>query len=194
MNLQQLCVFCGSSLGINSEYARAASSLAEYLVAEKIGIVYGGSDRGLMKIIADTTIKNGGKIIGVIPESLVAKEIAHRGLADLRIVGSMHERKAVMSQLSDAFIAMPGGYGTLEEFCEVLTWSQLGLQSKPCGLLNVNGYYDSLLRMFDHAVTEGFLKPEHRDLVVFSDQPAELVERLRHARLPSSSKWTGIRV
>jgi uncharacterized protein (TIGR00730 family) len=188
MSIKRICIFCGSSLGVNSAYARAATSLAEYLVAEKVGVVYGGSNVGLMSIVADTVIKEGGEIIGVIPEALVAKEIAHQGLTDLRLVGSMHERKALMSDLADAFIAMPGGYGTLEEFCEVLTWSQLGLQRKPCGLLNVEGYYDFLLSMFDHAVREGFLKSEHRDLVVSAEAPAELVARLRNARMPIASK------
>jgi uncharacterized protein (TIGR00730 family) len=194
MNIKRICIFCGSSLGNNPDYARAAASLAEYLVASKIGIVYGGSNVGLMRIVADTAIKNNGEIVGVIPEPLVAKEIAHPGLTDLRLVGSMHERKALMSDLADAFIAMPGGYGTLEEFCEVLTWSQLGLQRKPCGLLNVNGYYDHLLSMFDQSVREGFLKSEHRDLVVSREDPVELVDGLRHAHLPASSKWPGVPV
>lgn len=188
MDIKRICVFCGSSLGFDSQYARAAADLAEYLVAEKIGIVYGGSNVGLMRTIADTALEQGGEVIGVIPKALVNKEVAHTGLSDLRLVGSMHERKALMSELADAFIALPGGYGTLEEFCEVLTWSQLGLQSKACGLLNVKGYYDPLLSMFDHAVTEGFLKPENRALVVSGDGPAELVESLRNARLPMTGK------
>jgi len=194
MNIRRICVFCGSSLGIDSEYALAASALAEYLTAQKIGIVYGGSNVGLMRIVADTAIRQGGEIIGVIPQSLVAKEVAHAGLSDLRLVGSMHERKALMSSLSDAFIALPGGYGTLEEFCEVLTWSQLGLQKKPCGLLNVRGYYDPLLRMFDHALREGFVKSEHRELVLSAKDPAALVDGLRRANMPDSSKWSGVRV
>ena len=194
MNIRRICVFCGSSLGIDSEYALAASALAEYLTAQKIGIVYGGSNVGLMRIVADTAIRQGGEIIGVIPQSLVAKEVAHAGLSDLRLVGSMHERKALMSSLSDAFIALPGGYGTLEEFCEVLTWSQLGLQKKPCGLLNLRGYYDPLLRMFDQALREGFLKSEHRELVLSAKDPAALVDGLRRANMPDSSKWSGVRV
>jgi uncharacterized protein (TIGR00730 family) len=194
MSVNRICIFCGSSLGADPEYASAATRLSEYLVGQKIGIVYGGSNVGLMRIIADTAIERGGEIIGVIPQSLVDKEIAHRGLSELRLVGSMHERKALMSDLADGFIAMPGGYGTFEEFCEVLTWSQLGLQRKPCGILNVRGYYDPLLSMFDHAVKEGFLKSEHRELVVSGDHPAELVERLRHARLPVADKLTDVRV
>jgi uncharacterized protein (TIGR00730 family) len=187
-NIKRICVFCGSSLGFDSQYARVAAALAGYLVAEGIGIVYGGSNVGLMRTVADTALEKGGEVIGVMPKALVDKEIAHTGLSDLRLVGSMHERKALMSELADAFIALPGGYGTLEEFCEVLTWSQLGLQSKACGLLNVSGYYDPLLTMFDRAVTEGFLKPENRALVVSGRGPAELVETLRNARLPSAGR------
>jgi uncharacterized protein (TIGR00730 family) len=194
MNIKTICIFCGSSLGIRSEYALAASGLAEYLAAQQIGIVYGGSNVGLMRIVADTAIHAGGKVIGVIPESLVAKEVAHTGLSDLRLVRSMHERKALMSELSDAFVAMPGGYGTMDEFCEVLTWSQLGLQRKPCGLLNVKGYYDPLLSMFDHAVREGFLSSENRELVVSGGDPAELFESLRQAPVWSSSKWSDMRL
>ncbi len=189
MTINRICIFCGSSLGFDSQYALAAAALAEYLTDEKIGIVYGGSDVGLMRTVADTALERGGEVIGVIPKALVEKEIAHRGLSDLRLVGSMHERKAMMSELSDAFIALPGGYGTLEEFCEVLTWSQLGLQRKPCGLLNVKGYYDPLLSLFDRAVAEGFLKAENRQLVVSEKDPAELVQALRNAHLPAVSKW-----
>jgi uncharacterized protein (TIGR00730 family) len=147
-----------------------------------------------MRIVADTALEKGGEVIGVIPQALVSKELAHEGLSDLRLVGSMHERKALMSDLADAFIALPGGYGTMEEFCEVLTWSQLGLQKKACGLLNVNGYYDPLLSMFDVAVREGFLKPEHRELVVAGEDPAELVGSLRNARFPLSNKWQDVPV
>ena len=193
-NIKRICVFCGSSLGFDSQYARAAAALAEHLVVERIGLVYGGSNVGLMRTVADTALEQGGEVIGVIPKALVDKEVAHTRLSDLRLVGSMHERKALMSELADAFIALPGGYGTLEEFCEVLTWSQLGLQSKACGLLNVKGYYDPLLSMFDRAVTEGFLKPENRALVVSGDGPAELVESLRNARMPMTGKLREIPV
>jgi uncharacterized protein (TIGR00730 family) len=189
MTINRICIFCGSSLGFDSQYALAAAALAEYLTDEKIGIVYGGSDVGLMRTVADTALERGGEVIGVIPTALVEKEVAHKGLSDLRLVGSMHERKAMMSELSDAFIALPGGYGTLEEFCEVLTWSQLGLQRKACGLLNVKGYYDPLLTLFDRAVKEGFLKAENRQLVVSEKDPAKLVHALRNAHLPEVSKW-----
>lgn len=186
-----ICIFCGSSLGSREIYAAAAVSLAKHLVAANITIVYGGSKVGLMGVLADTALAAGGKIIGVIPRVLVAKEVAHRGLADLRIVESMHQRKALMSELSDAFIfiAMPGGYGTFEEFCEVLTWTQLGLQAKPCGLLNVNGYYDDLLRLFDHAVAEKFLKPEHRQLVFSGSDPEILIQNLLASHIRPASKW-----
>jgi uncharacterized protein (TIGR00730 family) len=192
MSMKRICVFCGSSFGRNSEFAAAATAIAAHLVTANIGIVYGGSNRGLMGIVADTALGRGGEVIGVRPEALVDKEIAHRGLSDLRVVKSMHERKALMSDLADAFIALPGGYGTLDEFCEVLTWSQLGLQEKPCGLLNVQGYYDSLLRMFDRAHKEGFVKSEHREMVVSDEDPAKLVGALRNARVPTVKKWLDI--
>jgi len=163
--------------------------MAKYLVASKISIVYGGSNVGLMGVLADTAIAAGGEIIGVIPRSLVAKEVAHGGLSELRVVGSMHERKGLMAELSDAFIALPGGYGTFEEFCEVLTWTQLGFQQKPCGILNVEGYYDHLLKMFDYAVTEQFVKPAHRGIVISDSVPETLVGRLLECELPVVEKW-----
>jgi uncharacterized protein (TIGR00730 family) len=187
--LTRVCVFCGSSTGARPSYGLAAATLARCLVASGIGIVYGGSRLGLMAILADSALNAGGEVIGIIPEALVQKEIAHRTLPDLRVVGSMHERKALMAELSDAFIAMPGGYGTFEEFCEVLTWSQLGLHSKPCGLLNIDGYYDHLLMLFDHAIEEQFLKPVHRQMVISESDPALLIRRLREVRIPVVNKW-----
>ena len=178
---------------MGEQYVKAAKTLAQHLATENIGIVYGGSKAGLMGALADVALEAGGEIIGIVPEALMAKEIAHPGLSDLRIVGSMHERKALMAELSDAFIAMPGGFGTFEEFCEVLTWTQLGLQQKPCGLLNVGGYYDFLLRMFDHAVVEGFLKEAHRDMVISDADPAALVRRLRACELPQVEKWMAMK-
>ena len=186
--LQRICIFCGSSPGRRSSYAAAAVSLARHLAARKIGIVYGGSNAGLMGTFADAALAAQGEIIGVMPHVLVAKEVAHAGLKDLRVVNSMHERKALMAELADAFIALPGGYGTLEEFCEVLTWTQLGIQRKPCGLLNVEGYYDGLLKMFDHAVEEHFLKPAHRQMVISDSQPEPLVNRLLTCNLPVMEK------
>ncbi len=188
---KRICVFCGSSPGARPSYAEAAKSLARYLAANKITVVYGGGRVGLMGALADATLEAGGEIIGVIPQALLNRELSHTRIPDLRVVGSMHERKAMMAELSDAFIAMPGGFGTFEEFCEVLTWTQLGLHRKPCGLLNVEGYYDSLLALFEHAVAEQFLKPAHRQMVL-SDSSAELlVDRLLKYELPVVSKWIG---
>jgi uncharacterized protein (TIGR00730 family) len=173
------CVFCGSNRGAKPSYAVAAANLGRCLVANRIGVVYGGGKVGLMGVLADAALDAGGEVVGVIPRMLVEKEIAHRGLSELRIVGSMHERKALMAELSGAFIAAPGGYGTLDEFCEILTWTQLALQRKPVGILNVDGYFDRLLDLFDHAVAEQFVKPMHRDMIVTDDNPESLIARLR---------------
>ena len=186
---KRICVFCGSSSGGRASYASAARSLARILVGHGISIVYGGAKVGLMGNLADAALEAGGEVIGVMPRSLVAKEVSHPGLSDLRVVGSMHERKAQMAELSDAFIALPGGYGTLEEFCEVLTWTQLGLQRKPCGILNVDGYYDQLLSLFDHAEKEQFLKPVHRRIVLSDSRPETLVKRLLEYEPPLEDKW-----
>lgn len=164
---------------MNPSYAAAAAELARCLVANRIGIVYGGGGVGLMGVIADAALAEGGEVIGVIPRMLVEREIAHPGLTELRVVGSMHERKAIMADLSDGFIALPGGYGTLDEFCEILTWTQIGLQHKPIGMLNVDGYFDRLLDLFDHAVREQFVKPHHRDMILIDDQPDSLIARMR---------------
>lgn len=185
----RICVFCGSNSGARSEYADAAALLATHLVSNGIGIVYGGGKVGLMGKLADAALQAGGEVIGVIPRHLLEKEVAHSKLTELRIVGSMHERKALMADLSDAFIALPGGYGTFEEFCEVITWTQLGLHRKPCGVLNVAGYYDPLLRLFDHATDEQFVSPAHRALVISDEQPKSLVRRLFEYQLPTVGKW-----
>jgi uncharacterized protein (TIGR00730 family) len=151
--------------------------------------VYGGSNVGLMGALADTVLAQGGEVIGIIPEPLVAKEVAHKGLSDLRVVGSMHERKALMAELADAFIALPGGFGTLEEFCEIVTWVQLGLHRKPCGLLNVEGYYDGLLLFFNHAVAEGFVKPEYRSVVLTASEAEGLLKKISRYEVPPLHKW-----
>ena len=151
--------------------------------------MYGGGNIGLMGVLADMVLARGGHAIGVIPESLMAKEVGHTGLTELRIVDSMHERKALMSDLSDGFIALPGGFGTLEEFCEVVTWSQLGFQSKPCGLLNIENYYASMLELFDHAVSEGFLREETRRLVLDDEDPARLLEKMAAFRSEPVARW-----
>ncbi len=188
--LKRVCVFCGSSNGARPSYRDAAADLGRLLASERVGIVYGGGNVGLMGALADAALAAGGEVIGVIPEHLVSKELAHARV-DLRVVHSMHERKALMADLSDAFIALPGGYGTLEEFCEVLTWSQLGLHAKPCALLNVDGYYDNLLGLADHAVSEGFVRPESRDLVLVDEDAARLLARLSSWRAPSLERWLG---
>lgn len=176
--LRRVCIFCGSSVGSRSEYREAAEAIAIHLAKRRIDVVFGGGVVGLMGVVADTVLAHGGHVVGVIPNALVAREIAHRGLPDLRIVSSMHERKALMANLSDAFIALPGGFGTFEEFCEVVTWTQLGLHRKPCGLLNVVGYYDPLVALFDRAVADGFVRPENRAIVVTESDPEALIDRL----------------
>src|SRR6185369_1283121 len=186
--MKNITVFCGSNTGFRTEYAEAAKDLARLLVEKNIRLVYGGGNVGLMGIIADEVMRAGGEVTGIIPESLDKKEVGHHGITELRIVGSMHERKALMAQLADGFIAMPGGFGTFEEFCEILTWTQLGLQRKPCGILNVEGYYDPLLKLFDHAVAEKFLKPEHRQLVIADQSVDSLVRRMLEYELPAVEK------
>jgi uncharacterized protein (TIGR00730 family) len=188
---KRFCVFCGSSPGAHPAYAAAAASLASQLAAKNISVVYGGSNVGLMGVLADTVLEAGGEVIGVIPRALVEKEVAHRHLSELRVVGSMHQRKALMAELSDGFIALPGGYGTLDEFCEILTWAQLGLERKPCGILNVRGYYDHLLSLFDHAVAERFLQPEHRCMLLCDTTPDSLIERMLRYEAPLVNKWIG---
>lgn len=187
--LKSVCVFCGSSMGLKPTYQLAAQAMGKVLAQQGIELVYGGGNVGLMGEIADAVLAAGGKVTGVMPEALVAKEIAHTGLTKLHIVGSMHERKALMSDLSDAFVALPGGYGTLDEFCEMLTWTQLGLQQKPCGLLNVDGYYDNLIAMFDRAVSEQFLRKENRQLVLEERDPVRLLDLLANYHPVVVPKW-----
>ncbi len=188
-SIQRLCVFCGSSFGKKAVYLQSAEELGTYLADHNIGLVYGGGNVGLMGAMADAALAAGGEVIGVIPEHLMAREVGHRGLTKLHIVQSMHERKALMADLSDAFLALPGGFGTFDEFCEVLTWSQLGLHQKPCGLLNVKGYYTPLLEMFDHAVAEGFLRPENRAIVLAGETIPELLDAMRAWRPVNVEKW-----
>ena len=187
--MKRICVFCGSSAGSQPEYRACAVQLGAELSRRKIGLVYGGGNVGLMGAIADSVLEAGGEAIGVIPEHLMTREIGHKRLTKLHIVHSMHERKALMADLSDAFIALPGGFGTLEEFCEVLTWSQLGLHAKPCGIVNVLGYYTPLLAMLDHAVEERFLKPQNRALVLARDTPLELLKAFEDWRPVHVEKW-----
>ena len=177
--MEALCVFCGANPGRRPAYREAARRVGELLAERGITLVYGGGNVGLMGALADACLGANGRVIGVIPRALAEKEIAHQGLSEMHVVASMHERKALMAELSDAFIAAPGGYGTLDEFCEILTWTQLGLQRKPIGMLNVDGYFDRLLALFDHAVTEQFVKPMHRDMIVTDDTPQSLIARMR---------------
>ncbi len=176
--MKRICVFLGSSGGVRFEYAEVAVQLGRELVRRNLGLVYGGANLGLMAVLADTVLAAGGKVIGVIPHILVEKEIAHQGLTELRVVDSMHERKALMADLADGFIALPGGLGTFEEFFEVLTWRQLGLHAKPCGLLDVRGYFSHLLQFLDHAVEERFLRQENRDLLLWATEPDKLLDLL----------------
>jgi uncharacterized protein (TIGR00730 family) len=188
--MKRVCVFCGSSPGARPAYAGAAEELARLLVAEGIGLVYGGGSVGLMGKLADAVLAQGGEAIGVMPEALVAREIAHRGLSELRVVGSMHERKAVMADLGDAFVALPGGLGTVEELFEVYTWAQLGLHRKPCGLLDVEGYYEGITRFLAHAVEERFLPEEHRAMLIVEHEPRAMLERLKRFRPEAiQPKW-----
>ncbi|MCC6642462.1 MAG: TIGR00730 family Rossman fold protein [Deltaproteobacteria bacterium] len=188
-SLARICVFCASNPGVREDYAVASRRLASELVARDCELVYGGAQVGLMGVMAQTMLDQGGRVIGVIPEVLVSKEIAHPGLTELRVVASMHERKAVMSDLSDGFVALPGGLGTLEELFEVLTWAQLGLHAKPCGILNVCGYFDPLLSFLDHAVDERLLKSKHRALVLTGEDPSSLLDRMAAYQPPMTEKW-----
>jgi uncharacterized protein (TIGR00730 family) len=184
--MRRVCVFCGSNAGARPAYSAAARAMGAALVRRGLGLVYGGGDVGLMGILADTVLERGGEVIGVIPESLVAREVAHHGLTELRVVESMHQRKALMAELADAFVALPGGFGTFEELCEVITWSQLGLHRKACSVLDVDGYYAPLLALFDHATAEGFIRPAHRALLIADTDPDRLLDRLEGVRPPSS--------
>ena len=187
--MRRICVFCGSSSGVRTEYRVAAEGVGRYLAGRGIGIVFGGGKVGLMGALADAALAAGGAVIGVIPRHLMAREVGHNGLTKMHVVGSMHERKAMMADLSDGFIALPGGFGTFEEFCEVLTWSQLGLHKKACGLLNVDQYYSPLLEMFDHAVVEGFVREENRRIVLSHSRIADLVEMMEAWVPPGVEKW-----
>jgi uncharacterized protein (TIGR00730 family) len=189
--MRSVCVFCGSSAGARPEYVAAARCLGAVLAARHIRLVYGGARVGLMRELADAARRGGGEVTGVIPEALRALEVADTDLPDLRIVGSMHERKALMADLADGFIAIPGGAGTLEEFFEVWTWAQLGIHRKPCALLNVAGYFDGLLTFLDHSVGERFLRYEHRAMVLVDDDPERLLDRFAAYRAPDIPKWIG---
>ena len=191
--MTRLCVFCGSSVGSNPAYAEAAVTLGSLLARRGIGLVYGGGNVGLMGVIADAALAAGGEVIGVIPKALADREVANHGVTELRVVDSMHTRKAMMADLSDAFIAMPGGVGTFEEFFEAITWTQLGLHRKACGLLNVAGFYTPLAAFIDQAVSDGFIKPVHRAAIVVDDNPERLLDTLTTIDLPDAPKWSNRR-
>ncbi|TLS17728.1 MAG: TIGR00730 family Rossman fold protein [Betaproteobacteria bacterium] len=192
--MKRICVFCGANAGNRPQYRSEAEKLGRLLAARGLELVYGGGNVGLMGIVADACLEAGGSVIGVIPEALMGKEVAgrhvdHRNLTRLEVVDSMHTRKARMAELADGFIAMPGGFGTFEEFCEVLTWGQLGFHVKPMGLLNVAGYYDTLLALFDHAVQEGFLRQQNRDMALADADPSRLLEAMAAFTPEPVSKW-----
>jgi uncharacterized protein (TIGR00730 family) len=190
--MRRLCVFCGSSAGSRPEYREAARRLGELLADRGVGLVFGAGRVGLMGVVADAVLRGGGEAVGVIPQALVDKELAHRGLTALHVVGTMHQRKALMADLADAFAALPGGYGTADEFFEILTWAQLGLHARPIGLLNVAGFFDPLLAWVDRCVAEGFLRQEHRALLQAAGDPEELLAMLsRYRAAAETPKWIG---
>jgi uncharacterized protein (TIGR00730 family) len=191
--IEKLCVFCGSSTGSHPAYFEAANQLGRELAKAGVTLVFGGGRVGLMGVLADSVLAASGKAIGVIPRALVEKEIAHTSLTKLHVVESMHERKAMMADLADAFVLLPGGFGSWEEFCEIVTWLQLGIHRKPCAILNVAGYYDGFLALADHALAEGFLRPAYREMLIVESNPEALLSRLANAAIPSEVKWVGER-
>jgi uncharacterized protein (TIGR00730 family) len=189
--MKRICVFCGSNNGANPVYLEAAGAVGAFLAASGIELVYGGGRVGLMGRVADACLENGGRVIGAIPHDLAVKEVAHQGLTELHVVDSMHERKALMADLADGFIALPGGFGTFEELCEIITWAQLGIHAKPCALLNVAGFYDHLVAMFDHSEREAFIRGEHRGLLLIESRIEKLYQLMRNYRPPVIEKWLG---
>jgi len=187
--LNRICVFAGSNSGSRADYISAARDLGRIIAERQLGLVYGGARVGLMGALADEALSGGARVIGVMPEALVAKEVAHRGLTELKVVKSMHERKALMNDLADGFVALPGGWGTVEEFFEVLTWGQLGFHRKPCGLLNINGYFDRLLSFVEHSVAEGFVRREQLAMISVSDSPNQLLDAMATYKAPTVEKW-----
>jgi uncharacterized protein (TIGR00730 family) len=191
--VKTICVFCGSSTGNNSKYIATAKNLGQLIAQKKLTLVYGGGNVGLMGEIANSVLSNRGRAIGVIPQFLVERELVHDGLSEVKIVESMHERKAMMAELADAFIALPGGFGTLEETVEVLTWAQLGLHRKPIGLLNVEKYFGFLYEFFKHMVREKFLDTEYKDMILIKESPAEMLDSLIDYQLPDIDKWSDLK-
>lgn len=187
--MNRVCVFCGSSPGASATYGGAARTLGRLLAERDLTLVYGGGSVGLMGVLADAALASGGRVIGVIPDALATREVAHQRLTEMRVVPSMHARKALMAELSDAFVGLPGGFGTFEELLEIITWGQLGIHSKPVGVLNIAGYYEGLIRLVDHAISEGFIAPGNRDLFLVADQPEALLDRLSSHRPPRTRRW-----
>jgi uncharacterized protein (TIGR00730 family) len=189
--MKTICVYCGSSPGLLPEYRESARRLGYELAGRGLGLVYGGASVGVMGAVADAVLERGGKVTGVIPRSLATRELSHTGLDELFVVASMHERKAKMAELSDGFIALPGGWGTIEEIFEMLTWGQLGFHEKPCGLLNVASYYDSLFAFLESAIEQRFVKEEYRPMMIMDDSPGALLDRFSVYRAPRVKKWIG---
>jgi uncharacterized protein (TIGR00730 family) len=189
--IKRVCVFCGSKEGADSRYSAAARGVGAELVRRGWGLVFGGGSVGLMGVVADTVLEQSGEVIGVIPQALATKELLHPRVPEMRKVRDMHERKSVMAELSDAFVALPGGYGTFEELFEVITWAQLGFHRKNIGLLNVGGYFDPLVELVDHAIRAGFVVPEHRELIVVENEPAALLDKLSTHQMPAVRRWLG---
>jgi uncharacterized protein (TIGR00730 family) len=189
MNIRNICVYCGSSPGRNPDYLAGARLLAKELVQRNIGLVYGGANVGVMGVLANSVLELGGKAIGVIPEALVSKEIAHRGLTKLHVTKSMHERKSLMAELADGFVALPGGIGTMEEIFEMWTWAQLGFHQKPCGLLNLSRFFNKLGEFLDHVVNEQFVKAPHREMLIIESEPAKILDRFQNYQPPVVGKW-----
>lgn len=187
--MRSIGVFCGANAGINKIYSQAAAALGKLMAAQHITLIYGGGNVGLMGVIADSILAEGGTAAGVIPQSLVDREVAHKGVQELIVVETMHERKAIMAARSDAFIAMPGGFGTFDEICEIITWNQLGIIKKPVAFYNINGYYDKFFEMIDHTVAEGFVKPDQRENIILESDPVMLLQRIRAYADATSDYW-----
>lgn len=187
--IKRLCVYCGSSRGTNSEYTAGARRLAKTLVNNEIELIYGGASIGIMGVLADAVLEGGGRVTGIIPEDLMSREVAHSGINELKVVPSMHERKALMADMSDGFAALPGGIGTFEELFEILTWAQLGFHRKPVGILNIGGYFDYLIKFLDHAVNEQFLQHHHRSMLIIEDDPDTLLIRFTEYQSPVMKQW-----
>lgn len=187
--MRSVCIFCGSNTGREAAYAEATRALVRALAAAGIRIVYGGGNIGLMGVVGQAALEAGAHVVGVTPRKLLEREVVHTGLTELHVVDSMHERKVMMAEISDAFIALPGGMGTLDEIFEMITLNQLGMQRKPCGLYNISGFYDGLCDFLDHAVAERFIRAEHRDMIVVADEPGPMIRHLQDWTMPEVSKW-----